>query len=323
MFEILLHYWHRIVDLWCGSEEACDENIEVNILIKKILFIHGQMVSLRESESFNEIADLFSEIRLICTRPISDRASDLILKNPRIIEITSDLRSFCSAIETNLEKKWSLKAAGDVGSTQEEVCARIRAYPYFNTYVNLIEAELSAMRSIEQKPIKKIAFIGSGAMPMTSLCLIGRLTDTPTNISVLNIDRDAEALELSKVVCERLGSQAEGMEFCHAEAGTSLDLNDCDAVYLAALVGHTQEQKEALLGQVTSKMRPGALLVTRGGRKLRSLIYTVFDPTTERVSNLLDVALVINPNKHNIVNSIFVGRVKQSLTSPDPEETKD
>lgn len=155
------------------------------------------------------------------------------------------------------------------------MCARIRAYPYFAPYVKLIQVELSAMQSIEQKPIKKIAFIGSGAMPLTSLCLIGRLTGMPTNINILNIDRDAEALELSKTICKRLGNKAQGMEFSLAEAGSSLELDDFDAVYLAALVGNTQEQKEDVLEQVTSKMRPGALLVTRGGMKLRSLMYTV------------------------------------------------
>ncbi|POS86192.1 hypothetical protein EPUL_003296 [Erysiphe pulchra] len=347
MFEFLNYCSRRIVNIWYKSDETSDEIFEANILIKKILFLHGQMVSLRQSGSTSEIGDLFSELRLICIRSVDDR----ILENPRILEVISDLRGFCSDIETNLEKEWGLKAAGDESSTQEEVCARIRAYPYFETYVRLIRAELSAMQSVKMEPIKKIAFIGSGAMPLTSLCLIGRLTDTPTNISILNVDRDAEGLEISKTICERLGSKAQGMEFCLAEAGSSLELYDYDAVYLAALVGTTQEQKEDLLEQVTSKMRPGALLVTRGGRKLRSLIYTVrtfqnnskykygrrlckklthsvkvFDPTTERVSKILDMAAVINPQKHNIVNSVFVGQVKPkspSSGSTEVEEAKE
>ncbi|RKF60829.1 Nicotianamine synthase 9 [Erysiphe neolycopersici] len=317
MFEFLFYYSRRIIDIWYGSDKTSDKVFEASILIKKILFIHAQLASLRQSGSFGEIKDLFSELRLLCTRSVDDRVSNLILENPRVSEIKSDLRNFCSEIECDLEKEWGLKAAGD-----EKVCARIRGNFYFDTYSKLVNAELSVIQSLLSKPIKKIAFIGSGAMPLTSLCLMGRLTDTPTNISILNIDRDAEALEISKILCERLGSKAQEMEFYLAEAGSSLELEDFDVVYVAALVGNTQEQKEDVLEQVTSRMRPGALLVTRGGRKLRSLIYTVFDPTTERVSKLLNVAAVIDPQKYNIVNSVFVGRVKQKSPSSSSTEVE-
>ncbi|TQS36953.1 hypothetical protein Golomagni_02589 [Golovinomyces magnicellulatus] len=312
MLDLLYSYSRTLVDSWYGPTKPSDDDVEANILIEKILHIYDQMVVCKKSDSFDEINDLFSGIRLICTKPINERVTDLILYDPRIMEIVQDLRSFCSEIEFRIETQWSLKAAASESSTEKEVCARILEYPYINVYANLIRAELSGMRSVEKKPIKKIAFVGSGPLPLTSLCLTGMIFDAPTNISVLNIDRDKEALELSKTLCSRLGKKAGNLEFQLAEAGSNLDLCDFDAVYLAALVGDTQQEKEMLLEQVTSKMRPGALLVIRSGSRIKSLIYSNLDPTSEAVSKLIDIAVILHPHKYKIVNSVFIGRVKET-----------
>jgi len=66
------------------------------------------------------------------------------------------------------------------------------------------------------------------------------------------------------------------MEFVVSDAGTSeVDLRDFDVVYLAALVGSTQVQKEAVLVSVVKRMRQGALLVVRSADRLRRILYPV------------------------------------------------
>ncbi|RKF76411.1 Nicotianamine synthase 2 [Golovinomyces cichoracearum] len=310
MLDLLLSYSRTLIDSCYGPTKPSDDDVEANILIEEILQIYDQMLVCKKSDSFAEINDLFSGIRLICTKPINERVTDLILYDPRIVGIVQDLRSFCSDIEFRIETQWGLKAVASENSTEKEVCERILEFPYMNVYANLIRAELSGMRSVEKNPIKRIAFIGSGPLPISSLCLTGMIFDAPTNIRVLNIDRDEEALELSKTLCSRLGKKAGNIEFQLAEAGSNLELYDYDAVYLAALVGDTQQQKEMLLEQVTSKMRPGALLVMRSGSKIKSLIYSNLDPTSEAVSRLIDIALILHPHKYNIVNSVYIGRVK-------------
>lgn len=66
------------------------------------------------------------------------------------------------------------------------------------------------------------------------------------------------------------------MEFVAADAGKSeVDLRNFDVVYLAALVGSTQEQKEAVLVKVVERMSEGALLVVRSADRLRKILYQV------------------------------------------------
>lgn len=66
------------------------------------------------------------------------------------------------------------------------------------------------------------------------------------------------------------------MKFTCADAGSDeVELKDFDVVYLAALVGSTQQEKEAVLVNVVGKMREGALLVVRSAERLRRLLYPV------------------------------------------------
>lgn len=53
------------------------------------------------------------------------------------------------------------------------------------------------------------------------------------------------------------------------------DLREFDVVYLAALVGTTQEEKEVVLTNVVARMREGGLLVIRTAHSLRTLLYPV------------------------------------------------
>jgi nicotianamine synthase len=52
-------------------------------------------------------------------------------------------------------------------------------------------------------------------------------------------------------------------------------LTEFDVVYLAALVGSTQEEKEVLLINIVGKMRERAILVVRSAHGLRRALYAV------------------------------------------------
>lgn len=67
----------------------------------------------------------------------------------------------------------------------------------------------------------------------------------------------------------------EGVGEKGGNGGTGLDLAGFDLVYLAALVGSSQRDKERLLVGVVERMRMGALLVVRTAHSLRGLLYPV------------------------------------------------
>lgn len=116
--------------------------------------------------------------------------------------------------------------------------------------------------------------------------------DCPTTI--LNIDHSRAAITASSLLISKLqpGRETDSgidvnehesslaatsgdMKFICEEAGTT-DLTSFDTVFLAALVGQTQPEKERLILQVVSKMRSGATLMVRTSWGLRTCLYPVW-----------------------------------------------
>lgn len=289
----------------------------------------------------------------ICLKSIPDTTSQAILKDSRVLEILPSLHALCSEAEFELESYYSKRVAGvDTSRAEKE----LRKFPYFDNYVDLTRLELAVIYAVDPRPIRKVAFIGSGPLPLTSLCALEQIkeslppqpkswigwfksllgkkeTKEEDEIKVLNIDHNSTAIFLSEALCQNLGKCAKGMEFHHGSAGdnytsssssssplpsatkpASSDLAEHDVVFLAALVGSTQAEKESTLRSIVSRMRPGALLVVRSANGLRGLCYPVFDPTTPGVigDGGLELCLVVHPKTH-VVNSVIVGKVAKAF----------
>ena len=54
-----------------------------------------------------------------------------------------------------------------------------------------------------------------------------------------------------------------------------VDLREFDVVYLAALVGMTQAEKEGMMANIVKTMRVGALVLIGSSQGLRTLLYPV------------------------------------------------
>lgn len=138
--------------------------------------------------------------------------------------------------------------------------------------------ELNAIASVKpDQPLKKFAILGSGPLPLTSLCILQALKQqNHPPVSVHNVDHDSWAISASSELCRKLGHNKDSMNFHCADAKSkSLDLYDFDVVYLAALVGINNEQKNDAILEIVSNMRPGALLMLRSAHSLRGLLYPV------------------------------------------------
>jgi nicotianamine synthase len=147
-------------------------------------------------------------------------------------------------------------------------------FPYYENYLDLTRMELSAIHAVTPITPQKIAFIGSGPLPLSSICLYQALNTSVSPFTVLNIDHDHDALVQSSSLCQKLGHG--GMQFvCEAAGSLQRGLEEFDVVYLAALVGSTQLEKEKLLVSVAARMKEGSLLVVRSAHGLRTLLYPV------------------------------------------------
>jgi nicotianamine synthase len=163
---------------------------------------------------------------------------------------------------------------------------RLMEFPYYENYVDLTRMELAAINAVTPSPLRRVVFIGSGPLPLTSLCICEELErnrsekipdlNPPPESVIINIDHDPKAMSQSVALCKKLGQRARGMQFtCQEAESLKVELSNCDVVYLAALVGTTQKEKEAVLTSVVEKMQAGSLLVIRTAHSLRTLLYPV------------------------------------------------
>jgi len=135
--------------------------------------------------------------------------------------------------------------------------------------------ELNAIKTVTPH-INHIAFIGSGPLPLTSLCMLKQLKSSIfARPKIMNIDCDPNAIEQSRTLCRLLGRRAAGMEFFHTKQTGDLCLKEYDVVFLAALAGLTQANKEDLVMSTLARMRADAVIVIRSVWGMRGLLYPV------------------------------------------------
>ena len=138
--------------------------------------------------------------------------------------------------------------------------------------------ELSAVQSVTPSDsLKSIAVLGSGPLPLTSICISQALENRGCRpVCIHNIDRDRLAITKSLRLSHALGYTEKSMSFQCADAlSETLSLDQFDVVYLAALVGTCHGHKHDIIASVAKRMSPGALLVARSAHSLRSLLYPV------------------------------------------------
>ncbi|KAF8247961.1 hypothetical protein K440DRAFT_627905 [Wilcoxina mikolae CBS 423.85] len=179
----------------------------------------------------------------------------------------------------------------------------LRAFPYYSNYIDLSRLEISALTTVHPEAISTICFIGSGPLPMTSLCFSNLMSPPPTRIH--NIDCDPHAIAVSSQLSKNLG--ASNLTFQLADAADVHDLSSFEVVFLAGLVGETKDVKTEIVKNVVTRCRKGALVVLRSAHGVRKLLYQEVDVGVLPELGL-EVLLVVHPWNH-VVNSVVVCRV--------------
>ena len=159
------------------------------------------------------------------------------------------------------------------------------AFPYHGNYVDLVRMEMNAIASVRPDfATRTFAFLGSGPLPLTSLCISHHLKSEC--VTCHNVDQDATAITTAVTLCRALGHSPETMCFQCANAGSpDVDLGCFDIVYLAALVGGCSRHKHEIIAEVVKRMKPGALIVMRSSHSLRQLLYPVRPAAHLRLSS--------------------------------------
>ncbi|KAH8591087.1 Nicotianamine synthase [Bisporella sp. PMI_857] len=273
-------------------------------IIQTIVVIHDRLATRQDLYPCAEVNKLFGDLVALCIQTLPKDTAKEILLDPRIVALSASLQCLCGTAECNLEAHWArfISYGGDI----KEVEHRLDAFPYYQNYIDLTRLELSAIEAVHPNPLNRIAFLGSGPLPLTSFCLYSNSSKP----NILNIDRDPSSISQSSLLSQKLGFNEKRMMFsCEDVAALETDLSGFDVVYLAALVGGQQTEKERHITAVVKRMKQGALLIIRSAHSLRKLLYPEFNPTTEAVLQTLEICMVVHPHNH-IVNSVIVAKVR-------------
>ncbi|KAL1798178.1 hypothetical protein ACET3X_002215 [Alternaria dauci] len=277
--------------------------------IREIYTVLSGLSSLAPCEQVNS---LLTKLVNLCVVPYSTEFTSYFFRIPGIEGLCSNLRPLCSEAEGELEKHWAKRMLNDLDKQQQQTSSILQTFPYYQNYVDLSRLECATIEAFLPTPPSRIAFIGSGPLPLTSLCFL----DRHPLAQVYNIDRDASALSISESLCKRLGYQDNRMSFAHQDITTPEtsspppEWQSCDVVFLAALVGTDTYTKLAILKSMASKLVPGTLVVARSAQGMRSVLYPILELSEDIQAIGFEILAEVHPWT-KVVNSVIVLRVKE------------
>lgn len=215
-----------------------------------------------------------------------------VLGDPIVVAIQENLQQVCARGEYALERHWAERVLSSGGRAWDELAR----FPYFANYEKLARLEWNGLLSVLREPPRRVLFIGSGPLPLTSIVLAAT-----HGVSVDNLDVDADACRMASELAPRLGL-ADRLRFHRADGRSFAPMHDYDVIFVAALVGLRRAEKQAVVSHVAGQTRATALLVVRSAHRLKTLLY----PEVKAADLIpFQPLLEIHPH-HEVINSVIV-----------------
>lgn len=286
-----------------------DDRPDVEQLTTSLCALCQQLEGCPTLQPGPEVDALFERlVSLVVTTPL-DRAQ-AVLADPTLRAVRPRLLELCAQGEQRLELAWADRIAAS--PTPHGELAR---FPYLDNYRQLSRMEVDLLASAADRPVRSVAFVGCGPLPLSALLLADQL-DVPVDC----LDRDPTALAAAERVAHRLDGDPDVGAVAERVAGRvgcrtlrfrqvdamDADLSAYDVVVLAALVGTTPTGKSTILRRMARGMAPGALLLARSARGLRTLLYPAIDLRNVTGFDLLTVVHPVD----DVINSALVARVQ-------------
>jgi nicotianamine synthase len=270
-------------------------------LCDRIVWLHDQLSRLDDLAPAPGVNALFQELVQVCVHA-DDRAAPPVLADARIRRLRPGLLRLCSQGESLLEQAWAhrvLEAA--------DPWAELSRFTYLENYQQLSCLEMHTLRGAGHvpRPGGRVCFLGGGPLPVSALLMHQEL-----GAAVDVVDNEPQAADLARRLLNRV-APGPGLYVTQADATSAEDmaqlLAGCDVVVVAALVGHTREQKRSVLRAVGRALDPGAYLVVRSAHGLRSLLYAVVEPGEVAHAAGCVPQVLVHPLS-DVVNSVLVAR---------------
>lgn len=263
--------------------------------LRLILPVIEEIVSLPEDKlrPSSRTNYLFSTlVNLICTDDLKDDTLSAILSHHEIVGYQQQLMQQCSTAEYFLEVNFARQVQSGAKAAED--------FLYYDNYVSLVQFEMESLKMYAGNvSINRVAVIGSGPLPLTSVEVLKHLSPSA---EIINYDYSMEAVELGTVVVDKKPRLF--VEHRSAAEITAKDLEDVDLVYLAALVGIDKVEKTKIMKHLYDVMRPGSILIARSAIGLKTLVYRRL--TVEEFGDFSNIQ-EFHPKDKKVLNSIMCG----------------
>ncbi|KAM0913690.1 hypothetical protein ACQ4PT_011978 [Festuca glaucescens] len=274
------------------------QNKEVAALVEKITGLQAAIAKLPSLSPCPEVDALFTDLVTACVPP---SPVDVTKLGPEAQAMREGLIRLCSTAEGKLEAHYA-----DMLAAFDNPLDHLHRFPYYSNYINLskLEYELLARYVPGCVAPARVAFVGPGPLPFTSLVLAARQLP---NTLFDNYDLCDAANQRAKKLIRADKDVGARMSFHTADvADLTQELRAYDVVFLAALVGMAAEEKADVIAHLGRHMTDGAALVVRSAHGARGFLYPIVDPE-DVARGGFEVLAVYHPDDE-VVNSVIVAR---------------
>ena len=241
--------------------------IPSDVLISQVMDLHESISTLESLQPSKETNTLFTQLVHLCILPCSIDVKDL----PDELQTKRENLIILSGQGEGLLE---LEVATFLAKTPKPI-NNLNLFPYYDNYIKLAGYEYNILAQNGVLKPKKVAFVGSGPMPLTSFVLALNHFKT-THFD--NYDFDDKANSLARQIVASDDELEKRMKF---ETSDIMDvkekLSEYDCIFLAALVGMTKEEKVKILGHVRKYMKEGGVLLVRSAKGARAFLYPVIE----------------------------------------------
>lgn len=258
--------------------------------MKKIIKLCQQIIRKNEIKLDPERTRLFGKLIPLIKKGNASMPEDVFLDKNDVTK----LRQVFLVEQMCIEKYWSQKIISSKNPLFE-----IALFPFYQGYVSTAQYLYNTMAIISHKPIKKVLYIGAGALPLNSILIAQNY-----NLKIDNIERENESFRLSKVLLHKLKLNNQ-VKVIHKDILDYKKLKDYDVIICAVLVGNNTKQKQKIIDHIGKYMKFGNLLLLKNIDGLRTLLYPPID--TSRLPKSLNIE-AIHKKQSELTNMLIVAR---------------
>ncbi|KAK6911649.1 Nicotianamine synthase [Dillenia turbinata] len=272
---------------------GCQEEL----LVERVCEIYQKLSKLESLKPSKAVNMLFTQLVLTCMPPIPIDVNKL---PKHVQDMRSKLIKLCGEAEGLLETHFS-----SLLGSFENPLHHLNIFPYYSNYLklSLLEFTLLSKHFTHNSIPNKIAFVGSGPLPLTSIVLASFHL---TKATFHNYDIDPSANSNAYCLVTSDPDLSKRMFFHTTDImNVTSGLRDFEVVFLAALVGMDKEDKVKVIDHLAKHMAPGALLMLRSAHGARAFLYPIVDPCNDLHG--FEVLSVFHPSDE-VINSVIVAR---------------